>query len=469
MLAGCAAVGPDYETPEAPVPDAWQNAALDGLFEGDATLQTWWHTLGDPTLDRLVQRAEESNLTLQEAAARVKEARAFVGVARGQRVPGVGFGGAAQRFNGSDNSQLGQLAPNGLPTTNLFDLGLGASWEIDVFGRIRRSIESADATYEASIEDYRDVLVSLFAEVARSYIDLRTNQARLSYAEKNVRSMQASLGLTQDMLSEGATSKLDVSQAMSNLKTSEASIPRLRIAVNFAINRLAVLLGETPGNLHSELGDSKPIPIPPQSVAAGIPAEMVRQRADVRQAERLLAAQTARIGVATADLYPRFSLTGFFGFQSTSSSNLFDSASKTWGVSLPVQWPIFQGGRLRSFVDVEAARAEQQMARYELSLLVAYEEVENALIAYALEQYSARSLRQAAEASRTAVDLVEIQYRSGLTDFQNLLDMQRFLFRQEDELAVSEGQVIQSLISLYSALGGGWETNPDPAVQEAGL
>lgn len=468
MLAGCAAVGPDYELPEVPVPDAWQNAALEGLSEGDATLQTWWSTLGDPILERLVQRAEESNLTLQEAAARVKEARAFLGVARGQRMPEVRFGGTAQRFNGSDNSQLGQLAPNGLPTTNLFDLGLGSSWEIDVFGRVRRSVESADATYEASIEDYRDVLVSLFAEVARSYIDLRTNQARLRYAEKNVRSQQTSLGLTQDMLNEGATSQLDVAQAKSNLNTSEAAIPRLRIAVNLAINRLAVLLGETPGKLNSELVDSKPIPIPPQSITVGIPADMLRQRPDVRQAERLLAAQTARIGIATAELYPRFSLSGFFGFQATSGGSLFDSASKTWGVSLPVQWQLFQGGSLRSFIDVEKARAEQQMARYERSLLVAYEEVENALIAYGLEQYSARSLRQAAEASRTAVDLVEIQYKAGLTNFQNFLDMQRFLFRQEDELAVSEGQVIQNLISLYTALGGGWDTNADSAVQQKG-
>lgn len=467
-LAGCAAVGPDYEQPEVPLPDAWRNAALEGLSDGEATLQTWWSTLDDPTLDSLVQRAQESNLTLLEAVARVKEARAFLGVFRGQQLPEIGFGGGAQRLNGSDNSQLGQIAPNGLPVTNLFELGLGASWEIDVFGRIRRSVEAADATYEASIEDYRDVLVSLFSEVARSYIDLRTNQARLRYAEKNVRSQQASLGLTQDMLNEGATSKLDVAQAMSNLNTSEASIPRLRIAINLALNRLSVLLGEMPGSLHSELMDSQPIPIPPQNVAVEIPADMLRQRPDIRQAERLLAAQTARIGIATAELYPRFSLAGFFGFLSTSSNNLFDSSSQAWGVSLPFQWQLFQGGSLRSFIDVEKARAEQQMARYELSVLVAYEEVEGALIAYALEQYSAQSLRQAAEASRTAVDLVELQYKSGLTNFQNLLDMQRFLFRQEDELAVSEGRVIQNLISLYTALGGGWDTNTDPTVQQEG-
>ena len=461
-LAGCAAVGPDYEQPEVPVPDAWQNAALEGLFEGEATLQTWWHTLGDPTLDSLVQRAEGSNLTLREAAERVQEARGLLGFARGQQMPEVGLGGAAQRFKGSDNSQLGQIAPNGLQTTNLFDLGFGASWEIDVFGRVRRTVESADATYEASIEDYRDVLVSLFAEVARSYIDLRTNQARLRSAEKNVKSQQASLGLAQDMFSDGATSALDVAQAKSNLNTSEASIPRLQIAVHLALNRLAVLLGQTPGSLNSELVNPEPIPTPPQNVAAGIPAEMLRQRPDVRQAERLLAAQTARIGIATAELYPQFSLTGFFGFEATGIGSLFDASSKAWGVSLPVRWRLFDGGRIRSVIDVEDARTKQQLARYELSVLVAYEEVENALVAYALEQYSARSLQQAADASGTAVDLVELQYRSGLTNFQNLLDMQRFLFRQEDELAVSEGQVIQNLISLYSALGGGWEVDASP-------
>ncbi len=461
-LAGCAAVGPDYEPPEVPVPDAWQNAALEGFSEGDATLQTWWHTLGDPTLDSLVQRAEGSNLTLREAANRVQEARGLLGFARGQQMPEVGLGGAAQRFKGSDNSQLGQIAPNGFQTTNSFDLGLGASWEIDVFGRVRRTVESAGATYEASIEDYRDVLVSLLAEVARSYIDLRTNQARLHYAEKNVRSQQASLVLAQDMFSDGATSALDVAQAKSNLNTSEASIPRLQIAINLALNRLAVLLGQTPGSLHSELVNPQPIPTPPRNVAAGIPAEILRQRPDVRQAERLLAAQTARIGIATAELYPQFSLSGFFGFQATGIGSLFDSSSQAWGISLPVRWRLFEGGRIRSAIDVEDARTAQQLARYELSVLVAYEEVENALVAYALEQYSARSLRQAAQASGTAVDLVELQYRSGLTDFQNLLDMQRFLFRQEDELAASEGQVIQNLISLYSALGGGWEVDASP-------
>jgi len=463
-LSACA-VGPDYEPPEVPVPDAWESAAVEGVTEGTATLQTWWSAMGDPTLESLVKRAEGSNLTLQEAAARVQEARAILGVARGGRIPDFAAGGSVQRFEGSDNSQLGQISPNGLATTNLFDLGVGASWEVDVFGRVRRSVESADASFEASIEDYRDVLVSLFAEVARSYVDLRTTQARLSYAEKNIAAQRDSFRLTQEMHEHGATAALDVAQAESNLRSSEASIPRLHIAMNAAINRLAVLLGETPGALGSELVDSKPIPSPPENVAAGIPADLLRQRADVRRAERLLASQTARIGVATADLYPRFSLGGFFGFQSTDIDTLFDSPSQTWGVSLPFRWLIFDGGRVRSFIDVEEARAEQQLARYELTLLVAYEEVENALVAYALEQHSARSLRQAASASRTAVNLVEHQYRSGLTNFQNFLDMQRFLFRQEDQLAVSEGQVIQNLISLYTALGGGWDPDSFPIAE----
>jgi NodT family efflux transporter outer membrane factor (OMF) lipoprotein len=464
VLSGCA-VGPDYEAPEVPVPDAWQSAAVEGLSTGTATLQTWWSALDDPILEGLVQRAQESNLTLQEATARVQEARAILGLARAGRVPDFAVGGSTQRFKGSDNSQLGQIAPNGLQTTNLFDLGVGASWEVDLFGRVRRSVEAADATFEASIEDYRDVLVSLFAEVARSYIDLRTTQTRLKYAEQNIEAQRASFSLTQVMFKEGATAALDVAQAESNLRNSEAAIPQLHIAFNFAVNRLAVLLGETPGSLTAELVNSKPIPSPPEDVAAGIPADLLRQRADVRRAERLLASQTARIGVATAELYPRFSLTGFFGFQSTDFDSMFDSASQTWGVSLPFRWLIFDGGRVRSFIDIEEARAEQQLARYELTLLVAYEEVENALVAYALEQYSTRSFRQAADASRKAVNLVELQYKSGLTDFQNFLDMQRVLFRQEDQLAVSEGQVMQNLISLYTALGGGWDPDSLPIEQ----
>jgi len=465
MLTGCAAVGPDYVPPDVPVPDAWHNAAVEGLSEGEATLQTWWQALGDPTLENLVQRAQSSNLTRQEAVARVQEARAILGVASSRKFPEVNAGGTAQRFKSSDNSQLGQIAPNGLQTTNLFDVGFAASWEIDVFGRVRRSVEAADATLQASIEDYRDVLVSLFAEVARGYVDLRTTQARLRYARKNVKSQQDSLQLTQDMFDEGATSALDVAQAKSNLYTSSATIPRLQIAENSALNRLAVLLGETPGSLHSELAAAQPIPRAPDDVTAGIPADLLRQRADVRQAERLLAAQTARIGIATAELYPQFSLSGFFGFQATSIGDLFDSPSETWGVGLPFRWLLFDGKRIRSFISAEEARTEQQLARYELTLLRAYEEVENALVAYALEQRSTQSLQQAAEASRTAVDLVGFQYKAGLTDFQNLLDMQRFLFRQEDELAASEGQVIQNLIGLYTALGGGWDPNDVPTVQ----
>jgi NodT family efflux transporter outer membrane factor (OMF) lipoprotein len=440
-----------------PVPDAWHNAAVEGLSEGDATLQTWWTALGDPTLESLVQRAEQSNLSRQEAVARIQEARAILGISRAGRVPDVALGGTAERFKGSDNSQLGQISPNGLQTTNLFDIGVGASWEIDLFGRVRRTVESADAAFEAAIEDYRDVLVTLFAEVARAYVDVRTTQARLKYAKKNVTAQRESLQLTRDMLDEGASSALDVAQAESNLRTSESVIPRLRIALNSALNRLAVLLGETPGSLHVELMDVQPIPSPPGELTAGIPADLLRQRPDVRRAERLLASQTARIGIATAELYPQFSLSGAFGFVATDIDDLFDSPSEAWGISLPFRWLLFDGGRIRGIIDVEEARTEQELVRYEHTLLIAYEEVENALVAYALEQYSAESLRAAARASQTAVDLVGIQYREGLTNFQNLLDMQRFLFRQEDELAVSEGQVIQNLISLYSALGGGWD------------
>jgi NodT family efflux transporter outer membrane factor (OMF) lipoprotein len=458
-------VGPDYTPPDLAVPDAWHAAAVEGLAAGEASLQTWWTGLGDPVLEELIGRAEAANLDLRLATTRIREARARLGVASGQKLPDLDTSGSASRSDQSDNSPLGVLVPGGFDPVELYDIGFDASWEIDLFGRIRRSVESAGAAYEASIEDYRDVLVTLFAEVARTYVQVRELQARVSYAEANAEAQRATLTLTRDRYEAGATSEIDVAQAESNLKNTEAAIPALQIALRLALNRLAVLLGEPPGALDEELGEPGQIPEPPADLVVGVPAELLRQRPDLRGAERRLAAQTARIGIATADLYPRFSLSGFFAVQATDAGDLLDGDSTTWGISLPFRWNLFAGGRIRSAIEVEEALTEQALVAYERAVLFALEEVENSLTTYALERQRRDRLAEAVAASQRTVELAEIQYRAGLTDFQNVLDSQRFLAQQQDFFAASEGQMVQSVIALYKALGGGWD--PDSAESPA--
>lgn len=468
ILAGCSAVGPDYVRPELAVPDTWNAAAVDGLDSGSANLQTWWTGLDDPVLTDLIERAEAANLDLRLATARIREARARLGIASGQKMPDLDASGSAGISEQSDVGPLeplARLSPDGFDAVELYDVGFDASWEIDVFGRVRRSIESAGAAYEAAIEDYRDVMVTLFAEVARTYVEVRELQDRISYAEDNAAAQRASLGLTRDRFEAGATSEIDVAQAESNLRNTEAAIPALQIALRFALNRLAVLLGETPGAVDAALGGPGDIPDPPADLVVDVPAELLRQRPDLRGAERRLAAQTARIGVATADLYPRFSLSGFFAVQAIDIGDLADGT--TWGISLPVRWNLFDGGRIRSAIQVEEAIAEQALIAYERSLLFALEDVENALTAYALERERRDSLAEAVVATQRTVELADIQYRAGLTDFQNVLDSQRFLAQQQDLFASSEGQLVQNLIALYKALGGGWDTASEPVVEDA--
>ena len=300
------------------------------------------------------------------------------------------------------------------------------------------------------------MMVLLYAEVASSYVDVRASQTRLAFARSNADAQQASLQLTRDRYEAGLSSALDVAQAESNLATTEAQIPALEQSLEFSLNRLAVLLGEEPGAVHELLAGAIPIPDPPARVTTSVPADVLRRRPDLRRAERALASQTALIGVATADMYPRFSLAGTVGLQSTELSDLLEGDSLTWNVGLPVRWNLFAGGALRSAVEAEQARTVQALVAYEQTLLRALEEVENALAAYRLERIRRERLAEGVDASQRAVELVRTQYLSGLTNFQNLLDSQRSLFRQQDELAASEGQVVQSLIALNKAMGGGW-------------
>ncbi|MEE8217491.1 MAG: efflux transporter outer membrane subunit [Vicinamibacteria bacterium] len=465
IVAGPACtVGPDYTRPTITTPDAWYEAHVQGVAEGSAHVQTWWTVFDDRMLDELIHDAQANNLDIQVAFFRIVEARAIRGIVAGDRYPQVDVTAEASTAEPSEST-------TGLTErVDTFSFGAGLAWEIDLFGRIRRSVEAATAQYEASVEDYRDVLVTLLGDVAINYLDVRTLQARLHYARSNIEAQRESLALTGDRFKAGLTSALDVAQAESNLARSEAEVPALEAGLEAALNRLEVLVGRQPGALHERLADVQPIPLPPDEVAMGLPAELLRQRPDVRRAERELAAQTARIGVATADLYPRLSLTGFFASDAGVFGDVATGKSVTWGIGIPLRWQVFSGGKVQNQIRAEQARADQAFKLYEQSVLLALEEVQTALAAYAQERLRVGQLRRATDATQRAVDLVRTQYISGLTNFQNVLDTQRTLFQLQQELASSEGTRVQSLVDLYRALGGGWDIeNPDVTPRPAGL
>ena len=462
-VAGCITVGPDYEEPETTVPDQWYAAATKGVEQGDAPLQTWWAVFEDPLLNDIIRRATEANLNLEAAVYRLQEARALRGVAASRRKPAVALDGSSARAEPSDVGILGDLLPEGesLSAQNLHDYSAVASWEIDLWGRIRRSVESADAAVEVSLEDYRDVLVSLLAEVASSYVQVRASQERIGLAHANVEAQHETVGLTRDRFRTGLVSALDVAQAESNFANTEALIPQLEIQLEASANRLAVLLGQAPGSLHEELRNPTGVPADPGGLTTTLPAELLRQRPDIRRAERSLASQNARVGVATADLYPTFSLSGLIGLQATAFGDLASGDALTWSIGLPVQWNLFTGGRVRSQIEVEEARTRQALVAYEQTVLFALEEVQNSMVTYGRERMRRDKLATSVDATDRSLELVLTQYRAGLTNFQNVLDTQRSLLNRQDEYATSKGLVLQGLIGVYRSLGGGWDPPAD--------
>ena len=453
-LAGCV-VGPDYVAPETETPDLWRMQLTRGLAEGQAELQTWWKTLDDPTLTSLIERATEGSLDIRLALGRIDEAASRRGIFRGEWFPSMSSVTGYQRARISDNViQLPGTLPLG--TNNFYDVGLGGSWEIDLFGRIRRSVEAATAELDASVEDYRDTLVILYAQVGLTYVDIRTLQERIRFNEQNIANQRGTLTLVRERNRAGLVGDLDVRQAEQNLGRTEALLPFLRQSYVQAVNRLGVLLGLVPSSLHAELAVEGAVPVPPPEVLVGLPRELLRQRPDVRASERLLAAQTARIGVATADLYPRLTILGSFAFQATDVANWTSWGSRAFSIGPKVIWNIFDGGRIRSNIRVQDALTDQAVTQYQQSVLEALEDAESSMIAFVEEQNRRDALQRSATAASQAVELVTTLYRTGLTNFQNVLDTERSLFERQDELAQSRGQVTQNLITVYRALGGGW-------------
>lgn len=472
LLTSCT-VGPDYRPPEPAMPAGWEELS-NGVTQQPADLSRWWTILGDPTLDELVNEAIRSNLNLREAVARVDESRARYRVARAALFPQLDttstVSGNLASKNGpafSGDTTDTPVVP-GAQTPNPqvygdYTVGVAASWELDFFGRVRRAVESADALADASEEDLRDVLVIVCSDVAQSYVTIRTIQRRLSVAHQNLSSQEEIFRLTQTRFELGLASGLDVAQATQVLASTRTLIPPLELALTTELNRLGVLLGEQPGALRTRLADSAPVPHPPESFGVGLPVNLLRQRPDIRRAERQLAAATARIGVAVGDLYPRFVLLGTFGFEATQIANVFEGPSRAFNVGPQMVWNVFDAGRLRAQLNAEEAVTAQALARYEQQLLVALQEVENALAAYGQTREERGAVEDAVTASTEALNLSILLYKDGAVDFQNVLDAQRTLLDLEERLAITDGNVVRSVVQLYLALGGGW--SPDAVAE----
>ncbi|MDI9430687.1 MAG: efflux transporter outer membrane subunit [Planctomycetota bacterium] len=450
MLAGCK-VGPDHVAPGPAAPAGWRSELPTSLI-GEPTdpnlLASWWTTLDDPQLSSLIERAVAGNLNLKTAQSRLRESRARRSMAEGRLFPTLNASGSATSRRTDTNVGFDSHG-------EVYSAGFDAGWELDLFGGVRRSIEAAEADLAAGEEDLRDVLVSLLAETALNYVELRTFQSRLAAAEASLATQEASYELTQWRSQAGLDDELAMYQARYNLENTRSQIPSLRSGLSEAMNRLAVLLGETPGDLHAELAEPRAIPLPPAEIAVGVPAETLRRRPDVRRAERELAAQTARVGVAMANLYPQLTLNGSIGLETTS---LRDPLSeRTWSISggPRITLPLFDR-TIRPNIEVQSALQEQALIRYEAAVLTCLEEVENALVAYGQELQRRENLREAMEAAQSAATLAQYKYQAGLTDFGNVLDAERSLLSFQDQLRQSDGAVTSNVIRLYKALGGGW-------------
>ncbi|WP_374356391.1 efflux transporter outer membrane subunit [Limnohabitans sp.] len=454
LLASCATpmVGPDYRAPKVSVPSGW---SAQDVTQTATTVQPqphahWWKQLQDQQLDQLIEQAIANNLSLKLAQARLQQARASRGVSSSGLLPTVSASAGTSRSNSSD-------VVSSLPERSLYDAGFDARWEIDVFGATRRGVEAADADVAASQANLNNVRVSLVAEVARNYVELRANQQRITIARENLASQSETLQITEWRYQSGLARASEVDQARTAREQTRAGIPDLEVSLTAAENRIAVLLGLHPGDLHSQLAQVKSLPAIPDSVATGIPADVLLNRPDLIAAERTLAAETARVGQKMAQRYPSLTLTGSFGWQAYSFAALGGADTIARSLAGTLAATLFDGGRLRGLVQVQSAVQEQALISYQASVLSALEEVENALKGYAAAHERVQARRSAAESAQNAAELTRKLYQSGLADFQQVLETQRTQLSTQDSLASADASLRTNLITLYKALGGGWD------------
>ncbi|HLK90126.1 MAG TPA: efflux transporter outer membrane subunit [Polyangia bacterium] len=458
-LAGCA-VGPDFTKPAASVPEAWHGAGDQRLALQPETDSQWWKSLADPTLDRLIELAYQQNLPLQIAGLRILEARAQLGVATGQQFPQIQTVSGTAAYSGISANSPSYFP--GLPRHfGDYQVGFDAAWELDFWGKYRRGVESEAAGLQASVADYYAALVSLTAEVARTYVLIRTDQVLIANTETNAQLQEESFTIAQARFKNGATSELDPTQASTLLESTRATIPELQTGLTQAENALSTLLGQPAGSAGALLAGPKEIPKTPEKIAVAVPAEMLRRRPDIHSAELNAAAQCARVGVAKSDLYPSFSLFGTVGLETSTvnstTHNLFSSNSLFFAVGPRISWPFFNYGRLRNGVRVQDARFEELLVAYRNTVLRAVQEVEDALAGFLNARESMASQQKAVASAQRAAEIALAMYREGATDYQRVIDAQRSLLTQQNSLVQASSSVTTNLVALYKALGGGWE------------
>jgi multidrug efflux system outer membrane protein len=461
-ITGCA-VGPPYRQPQSPTPEQWSMAGARGTIEASVKDDSWWTTFQDPELVSLIGRAVLANEDLQLAAARVDEARAGAGLTRSALAPQVAADVSAtrtrQRVFSVSKSDAGQTAVTIAPVElNTLEGRFDASWELDVFGRVRRQLAAAGAEIAASDEDRRDVLVTVMGDVARFYAELRGAQRRIDIARENVRTAQDATALTEVRRRAGLVTDLDVARAQAQVESTQAAIPPLEVAEAAATHRLSVLVGQPPAELRTELGRVAPLPSVPPDVPVGWPSELLRRRPDIRRAEAQLMAATARVGMAKADYFPRFTLFGTAGRQATELHEFRLQLGNVFSVGPAVSIPIFSGGRIRSNVAVQEARVRESLAIYQSTVLRSFEETENALVSFVREQDRRDRVDAQVKQNQLALDLATAQYTAGLADFLSVLDAERTVAVSQDLLAQSQTAIMIDLVALYKALGGRWMT-----------
>jgi NodT family efflux transporter outer membrane factor (OMF) lipoprotein len=476
-LTGCT-MGPNFKTPAPPAPASFvataaapvASAAVDRDFD-----PAWWNVFNDPELSSLESRVASANLDVASATIRIAESRSQQSIVSSAALPSVNAdaSGTAERvskegvfslFGGgasSNTSGANAVSSKGisLQPFSVYQYGFDASWELDLWGKVKRAGEAAAANTASAEDARRGALVSALAEVARDYVSLRGVQTEISIARQNLAVAQQSLQLTTDRTNNGLTSQLDVEQATAALDDVQAQIPSLEDQQSQMINRLSFLLGETPGALAPELAQAQPVPPVPPRVPVGLPSELAQRRPDIRQAAEELHAATAEIGMAKADFYPAISLTGSFDMQALQLQNLGMWGARTFAAGPALSLPIFEGGKLRATLQLRQAQQQESAIAYQRVVLSAWHEIDDALSAYRAEQQRRDQLVGAADAQQKSLDLARDRYKQGLSDFLDVLDAQRALLATQQELAASTSNVSGDLVGLYKALGGGWETS----------
>lgn len=455
FLAGCAAVGPTYQPPKPETPGGWHEPAAAISAPADPETHAWWTLFNDPLLDALIARASAANRELRRAEAAIRAARA-------QRVIAAATGSLGTSALSSHSRRSDNNSSSSEDTQNLFQLGFDAGWELDLFGGVRRAVEAADASLAASHEDLRAVLVTLQAEVARNYLEMRGSQRRRAVAADNIATQEKTVALVRGRFEIGLGNELDLVQAETQLALTRAVIPPLDRSIRQAMHQLAILAGQPPASLIPLLAGPVAGPVAPPRLPVNLPAETLRQRPDIRAAERRLAAATAEIGVATADLFPKFSLDALFGLRSSSLGDLVTAGSRYWTIGPTINLALFDQGRGRAAVKISEARRDGLLAEYEQTVLTALAEVEDGLTAFSHERTTGQILADAVVSGEKAVRIANGLYEAGLTDFLDVLQSERALYLSQDQLAESDQRLTLAMVAVFKALGGGWMAPGNP-------